>query len=149
MTWSLKLTADGDLALGSHGFAEVANEEKLIQDLRCELLEPKGLNPLNPQYGSNLEGELSSDFMTTDNELMTRIEADIMEVIKSYQDRQLARAKYDKMVRGSATLTPKEVVVAAQISNFVPNQTSVNVTVDITTASSSPTQYPVQLNLTI
>ena len=156
MTWSLKLTSDGDLALGGASLGKVANEEKLIQDLKYEFLEKKGSDPLNPDYGSNLDNQIGSNFTSSYandiyqvSELNIKIESDVADVIRRYQQRQLARAKSDKMIRGAATLTPKEAVVNFQINEIVQNQTSVNVKIDITTASASPNGYPVQLSLTI
>jgi phage baseplate assembly protein W len=156
MTWSLKLTPDGDLALGSASLGKVANEDKLIQDLKYELREKRGSDISNPDYGSNLDNEIGSNSEYSSvygdgqvGDINIRIESDIAEVIRRYQKRQLARAMSDKMIRGAATLTPREAVVDFQVSEIVQNQTGVNVKINITTAKSNPNGYPVELNLSL
>lgn len=154
MTWSLKLTSDGDLALGSASLGKVANEEKLIQDLKYELRELKGSDPANPDYGSNLDNEIGSNSAYSYGsgemgDISIRLESDIAEVLRRYQKRQLSRAMSDKMTWGAATLTPREAVVDFQIIEVAQNQTGVNVKINITTAKSNPNGYPVQLTLSL
>jgi hypothetical protein len=154
MTWSLKLTEDGDLALGGSALGKVANEEKLIQDLRCELIQEKGSDFINPTYGSDLNEEIASDLMFTQSasgyqvdEVSLHIESAIADVIRRYQQRQLSRAMSDKMSRGTATLTTREVVVNFDIQDVIQNETNVSVIIDITTAKTAPDRYPVKLTI--
>ena len=156
MTWSLKLTPDGDLALGGASLGKVANEDKLLQDLKYELREEKGSDLSDPSYGSNLSSEIGSSPAYSSSggtdrmgDIGVRIESDIAEVIRRYQKRQLSRAMSDKMSRGVATLTPREAVVDFSVDEIIQNQTTVDVKINITTAKSNPSGYPVQLTLSI
>ena len=148
MTWSLRLDESGDLALGGKGLDTVTKEKKLVQDLKCELLEKKGEYPFNPNYGSLLEDDLIAELQNTSvstklsrDEVIVQIESHIGEVINRYQKKQLGRAKADKMSRGKATLTPEEVVVDFAIVNAVQNLTTVKVEVRLTTAATNKNAY--------
>jgi len=146
MTWSLGLTADGDLALGGKGLAKVANEQKLVQDLRCEILQAKGTNKFDVNYGSDINNSIIGEVDVEYSNL--KIESEIADIIRRYQTRQLIRAKADKMSLGVATLTMKEVVVDFAITQIFQNKTALNVNIDLTTAKST-TEYPIQLTISM
>ena len=147
MTWSLGLTKNGDLALGSQGFAKVSNENKLVQDLKYELLQRRGSYRYAKEYGSNLEENMIGAVPASFEEAALKIEADIAEIIRRHQRRQLIRAKSDKMTYGAATLTAKEVVMDFTITKMVQDQTAINVEIELTTAGSNPAAYPIKLTL--
>lgn len=143
MTWSLALK-NGDLSLGtSHGFETVDNEHKLVQDLRCNLLERLGEDPLHPDFGSTLDGGVTPDgvkhngFIGEINNDMTQLEiqSEVTRVINNYQERTLMRAKSDKVNYGKATLTQGEVLYAlndVKIQNYFDQ---INIMVKFTSGS--------------
>jgi hypothetical protein len=161
MTWSLKLTETGDLALGSKGLGVVTNEAKLSQDIKYELLEKRGETSLYPDYGSTIDQDLISSVVSdlkygpthtnrySSDELSLALESKIAEVMQRYQRRQLARAKVDKMALGVATLTPAEVLINSNISSIVQNQTAITVQMDLLTAKSNPDAYPIKLTVSM
>lgn len=149
MTWSFALTENGDLALGSKGFATVTNERKLVQDLKYEILQKRGTYRYEREYGSNLEEDVIGNVPQSFEDIEIQIESEIAEVVRRHQRRQLARAKYDKMTYGAATLTAKEVVMSFTITKLIQNQTSVEVEVELMTAGSNPEMYPIKLSLNV
>jgi hypothetical protein len=159
MTWSLGLTTTGDLALGSKGLAKVTNEQKLIQDLRNELLTKSGDDPLYPTYGTSIENDLIAKTITSaathstrasvysSDEASVLIEGLIAEVIQRHQQRQLGRAKIDKITYGAATLTPAEVVINFNVNHVLQNNDELYVKIDVTTAKNNTSAYPIELTL--
>lgn len=152
MTWSLKLQ-NGDLALGGNHLDIVDNEEKMIQDLRCQLLEKMGNDQMHPEYGSLLDGGETPDGIVyssilADDDLQMaklRIQSEILRVINDYQNRQLDRAKADKMLYGKQSLTPREIVASVNSINFVENLD--RLTVNISLATSANQEQTIELNL--
>lgn len=142
MTWSLALR-NGDLAIGGSGLATVANESKLVQDLRCQLLEKMGSDKLHPEYGSLIDGGVTPDGVVyesiiADNDwelAKLRIQNEITRIINDYQRRQLDRAKMDKAQYGKQTLTPREVVSGINGMTFVESLDQLIVQVHLKTMS--------------
>lgn len=149
MTWSLGLTASGDLALSGNSLAKVSNAEKLKQDLKCEFLEEKGTNKFYLNYGSNIDSQVIGETYTNFDQIAMLIEAEIGDVIRRHQSRQLSRAKSDAMQYGKATLTKNEVVVDFRIAKLYQEINAVYIEIDLITASSNPSIYPVKLTLTV
>lgn len=147
MTWSIGLTNTGDLALGGNQLAKVSNEQKLIQDLKCELLEKRGYNKFYQNYGSNLENQIIGNVFNSPSDIELQIETEIADVIRRHQARQLSRAKADKMSFGKATLTAREVVMDFQIIKFEQSEDSVDIIIELTTAKGNPEVYPIALTL--
>lgn len=108
MTWSFQ-TKNGDLNLsGPGGFATVTGQQKLVQDLRNWLLEPRGTDPLHPDYGALLDGGLLPDGTLADpiigneltNEALVLIESEIRRVLAAYQQQQLDRLTAESALYG-------------------------------------------------
>jgi hypothetical protein len=143
MTWSLKLQ-NGDLALGGKGFQKATDDEKLIQDLRCHLLQKMGENDLHPTFGSLLDGGVMPDGqlkqsligMNDQNLAASLIQIEIQRILSNYQDAQLARAKQDKIHYGKATLTKKEVLFAINSIQVTANMDNLYVLISLTTGTS-------------
>jgi hypothetical protein len=55
MSWSLRIQ-NGDLMLDGTNLGRATGSAKLIQDLRCAILEKMGTDDLHPEYGSLLDG---------------------------------------------------------------------------------------------
>jgi hypothetical protein len=99
MTWSLRVK-NGDLTFaGPGGFASVSGQNKLVQDLKHWLVEPRGSDPFHPEHGSTLDGgELSDGTVVASSignlftgEDLLAIEAEIRRVLNAYQIVQAQR----------------------------------------------------------
>jgi hypothetical protein len=128
MTWSLRLE-NGDLSFDGGHLAVVDNENKMIKDLTCQLLEKMGNDDMHPEYGSLIDGGetidgIVYDSIVADDDLemvKMRIQAEIVRIVNDYQGRQLDRAKADKMLYGKQSLTSREIVSSINAINFVEN----------------------------
>lgn len=119
MSWSLHLK-NGDLALGEARYGAVTGPAKLVQDLRCALLERIGTDPQHPSFGSSLDGgrlpdgtELPSLIGRKDwARVIVEVESEIRRIERNHQARQVSRIEADKFTYGRPTLTPSEILVA-------------------------------------
>jgi hypothetical protein len=142
MTWSLKLK-NGDLERNGSQLAKATNEVKMVQDLRIQFLQKMGIDDLHPDFGSLLDGGVTTDGIVHEsligtpdrNKAKLSIESEIYRVINDYQARQLSRAKMDKMVYGKATLTQREVVLSVDSINISDNLDAIDVSITITTGA--------------
>lgn len=141
MSWSLRLH-NGDLALSGSSLATVTNEEKLVQDLRCALLEKMGTDSLHPTYGSTIDGGTLPDGneapgvigLSPQAAAMT-VQSEIQRVVQTYQAQQLARAKNDRLTYNRVSLTPNEVLLSVPSITIEQKQNALNITVTLQTAS--------------
>lgn len=144
MTWSLALVA-GDLSLsGPGGFATIADSQKIIQDLRCWLLEPRGTDPSHPDYGSTLDGGALPDGTYADSiigsvvsdENMMLLEAEIRRVVLAYQQQQQDRLGQEVILyAGKNTFGVNEVVVSIEDITLTQVNTTAICTVTLQTSS--------------
>lgn len=124
MSWSLGLQ-NGDLTLGNASYGTITGEKKLVQDLRCYLLEQMGTDDMHPDYGSLINGgrlangtiirgsigKLNNSFAEAD------ITSEINRIIGLYQARQLERAKDDRLTYGKTTFTRGEILLSVSQIN--------------------------------
>jgi hypothetical protein len=144
MTWSLALR-NGDLTLSSASYGTVTGEDKLVQDLRAFILERMGTDDMHPSYGSLLDGgrlpdgtEKSGPIGSSDIEFaQLEIETELRRIISIYQNRQLARAKDDRLTYGKTTLSKSEVLLAIQGINFRQVGDTLNVQLNLQTAANT------------
>lgn len=118
MSYSLQIRS-GDLNPSGGSVAVVKGVQKLVQDLRCALLEPRGSDPQHPDYGSLLNGGIDEQGRTNPGvigstisaETMLGIEAEIRRVLTAYQIDQQSRL-YEELnsYGGQTTLTPDELL---------------------------------------
>ncbi len=156
MSWSFHIK-NGDLNLsGPGGFAVVTGTQKLIQDIKNWLLEPRGTDPINPGFGSILDGGSlpdgsQSDSMlgTVSRESLIGIESEIRRILSAYQQQQLLRLQ-----RETIQLDGKNTFAAGEILASV-NEVTVDQIGDIavarifiTTQSGQPLSFsqPVGVN---
>lgn len=140
MTWSLKLH-HGDLERNGNELAKATNETKLVQDLRCQFLYQMGLDKMHPDYGSLIDGGVTPNgvvkesLIGQDNKDYAKslLYSEIQRIISDYQERQLARAKTDKMIYGKATLTRREVIRSVKNINITENLDGLHVMITIET----------------
>ena len=144
MTWSLAVSA-GDFSLGGPGgFATVQDSAKLLQDLRHWLLEPRGTDPSNPDYGSSLDGGLLPDGSYEDtglgneisDETLLNLEAEIQRVLLAYQAQQQARLASETIsLQGKNSFGVNELLTRIENIDITQVNTMVVVTVTIQTSS--------------
>lgn len=143
MTWSFH-TRNGDLNLGGSGggFATVTGQQKLVQDLKNWLLEPRGTDPLHPDFGAVLDGGLLPDGSFADSiignelnsEALLLIESEVRRVLAAYQQQQLDRlTRETTLYGGKNTFAMGEILTAVQSVRLQQASDTVLVTVTIQT----------------
>lgn len=150
MSWSLQVSG-GDLVVNQAQLSTVANEAKLLQDLRHYLLERMGTDSLHPEYGSLIDGgtkpdgtEVPSPIGHTDwRQIALSIEADIRRIGAAYQSAQLNRAKSDRLRFNRSTLTAGEVLASIDSVVFTQDQDALLVTINITAGSGKGSSFTI------
>jgi hypothetical protein len=141
MSWSLRLE-HGDLSLSGASLGTVTNEQKLVQDLRCWILEKMGTDDLHPGYGSLIDGGVSPDgtfSMGVVGEsldlVVLSVESELRRIVSEYQGQQLSRAKSDRFVYNKATLTVREVLLSISEITVSLSEDRLNVVLGLQTAA--------------
>lgn len=152
MSWSIELR-NGDLALRGASLGQVTGAQKLVQDLRCALLEQRGNDNAQPNFGSLLDGgrdasgnEIPSMIGGSDLEYTAlRIEAEVRRVAAEHQRRQLDRAQNDRFTYGESKLGNGELLVEVSGISMVQVQDTLMVNVHLTTGDGQtiPINVPV------
>lgn len=153
MSWSLQLR-NGDLALGGTRFGQVTGSQKLIQDLRCALLEHRGHDDMHPLFGSMIDGgrneagiEVSSIIGTNDWErIAMRVEGEIRRIGAEHQQRQIERAKQDRYRYGESTLENSELLLSVQDVDMIQVQDTLLVKVILETGSGTQTNITIPIS---
>lgn len=124
MSWSLQLRG-GDLVIGGSSFGTVTNQNKLVQDLRCAILERMGTDEDHPWFGSlidggRLNGTEQSSIIATDNwdVAVLAVEGEIRRIVDQYQKQQIVRNEQDRTNYGKPTLTPGELLMGVGSIQF-------------------------------
>lgn len=150
MTWSFHLK-NGDLNFaGPGGFATVTGQQKLIQDIKDWLLEPRGTDPMHPDYGSTLNGGVMPDGTLVDSvvgqpitgETLLDIESEVRRVLAAYQQQQQSRltdeaAKY----AGKNTFSAGEILAQVLAVNLQQQADTVFVQIVLQTADGSQVSF--------
>lgn len=128
---------------GPGGFSTVTGTQKLVQDLRNWILEPRGTDPSTPDYGSTLDGgslpdgswvEPAIGGLATPEELMD-IEAEIRRILNAYQQQQATRINQEVILySGKNTFAPGEILASINDVQLIQILTTLLVSVSITTA---------------
>lgn len=153
MSWSLGLR-HGDLYLDRGGLGVVTEANKLVQDLRCALLEPRGHDRFHPAYGSLLDGGIdeygnnaASLIGESDWEYVaTQVRAEISRITSLYQAQQVERSKNDRMKYGNSTLSPQELLF--EVGSVSISQAQDSMMVYVTLVTGSGTQIPIEIPIT-
>lgn len=117
---------NGDLALGrSNRIDTVAGHAKLLQDLRCWLLEPYGIGFMTPNFGSFLTETGSKGFIGKPIGVETKAEliSEIQRILTLYQASQQEKIKIAKMNNTLNLYSRKEIlnqIVDIEINDLVP-----------------------------
>lgn len=150
MSWSFQLK-NGDLNFaGPGGFATVTGQQKLVQDLKDWLLEPRGSDPFHPDYGSILDGGIASDgtviegsigSVITSESLLT-IESEIRRVLGAYQQVQIQRLQRESaLYNGLNTFSAGEILSSIDDVQVIQVGDTILVTVFITTGDGNAISF--------
>ena len=126
MSWSLQLR-NGDLALSGTSLGQVTGGPKLVQDLRCAIMETRGNDDMHPLFGSTIDGgrdengrEVQGIVGTSDWEYAALVvQSEIQRIAGEYQRRQLVRAQEDRQRFGESTLSNSELLVSLLRVNYM------------------------------
>jgi hypothetical protein len=140
MSWSLALR-NGDLSLSGTSLGQVTGYEKLVQDLRCAILEQQGTDDMHPSYGSTIDGGTDADGRMIPSVIgvadwsyvALRIRTELLRISSAYQSQQLQRAQDDRFRYGQSTLDAAELLAAINSINFFQVQDTLMVEVSLTT----------------
>lgn len=143
MSWSFKIN-NGDLDFsGPGGFAVVRGQQKLVQDLKHWLLEPRGTDPFHPDYGSTLDGGYFPDGSEVPSAIggiftgedLLKIEAEIRRVLNSYRNQQVDRMNRESMKYGGRnTFSRGEILLTINAVNVSQLGDTALANISITTA---------------
>lgn len=155
MTWSLSLV-NGDLSpAGPGGLGTVSGQQKLVQDLKDWLLEPRGTDPIHPDYGSTLDGGILPDGTYVDpvigdlltSESLLVIESEVRRVLAAYQQQQLDRITREAaQYGGKNTFAPGEILSSVSAVNVQQVADTVFVQIVIQTADGDQLAFTQALN---
>lgn len=142
MSYSLKVT-NGELAISGTSLDIVTGNSKLLQDMKCAILERVGTDSSHPEFGSYIDGGRKPNGVVVPSTIgridtkyaIMEIESDLRRIMAEYQSKQLARARNDAAVYGKATLTAGEVLIDIVSINITQKYDSVIVEVKIRSAN--------------
>lgn len=154
MSWSLQLRA-GDFAIDGSSFSVVTGSNKLVQDIRCAILEHMGTDEDHPWFGSLIDGgrlngvEQESIIATDDwNSAILAVEGEIRRIVDQYQKQQITRSEQDKTTYGKPTLTPAELLMGVSNLEFFQAQDNLLCRVTLITGANSEIPLNVPLGTT-
>ena len=155
MSWSLQLRK-GDLVIGGTSFGTVTGQQKLVQDLRCAILERMGTDEDHPWFGSLIDGgrlngvEQSSLIASDDwGAAILSIEAEIRRIVDDYQKRQIVRTERDRTSYGTPTLTPGELLMGIAEMQFFQAQDNLLCRVTLITGADAQVTVNVPLGTNV
>lgn len=100
----------------SSGIGIVTGRDKTLQDLKHWLLEAMGSDPMHPEYGSLLDGGRLPDgtivqsFVGSESIPTSRIEEEVIRVVKSFMENQQNRIALDQGSLGKSTISDSEII---------------------------------------
>lgn len=155
MSWSLKLR-NGDLVTDGAKLDQVTGAAKLVQDLRCAILEKRGTDDLHRDFGSLIDGGYDDKGDWVDSTIgeididfaVLQIESDLRRIMAMHQQKQVARSKRDRQTYGQSTLDNDELLYAVEGVDFTQAQDKlmVNVLIQTGTGQQFNIAVPLQSN---
>lgn len=145
MSWSLQLSG-GDFAASGARLNTVTAANKLVQDLRCLVLERMGTDDMHQDFGSLIDGGILPDGTVVPSLIATSsftaaanaIQSEMQRLASAYRAQQLVRAKDDQTSYNRVTLTPAEVLLAISDITFTQQQDTLLTNVQLSTAAGTP-----------
>lgn len=154
MSWSLRLR-HGDLVCEGSSLGQVTNQQKLVQDLRCAILEKRGMDNAHPRFGSILNGGFNDkgkwvDTIIGEDDIdfvVAQVEAELRRIGTEHQISQAARAKEDRYIYGESTLNNAELLASIDNINFVQAEDKLLVTVFLKTGADQPISIDIPISI--
>lgn len=142
MSWSLQIT-HGDFTVNQSQYGTVTDAFKLTQDLRCAILEKMGTDNMHPSFGSLINGGTTPDGTEVSgviglldwNQVTNTVNGELQRIASAYQAQQLNRAKADRATYNRVSLSPAEVLMAISNIEFIQDQDTLQVSIEIQTAA--------------
>lgn len=156
MSWSLQLR-NGDFILDGARLGQVSGAQKMVQDLRCWLLEPRGTDDAHPTFGSTIDGGID-DFGNYQSPVIGQddwqraavfIQSEISRITSAYQANQVQRSKQDRLDYGESTLSLGEMLVTVTGINMAQAQDLLMVSVNIKNGDGTVSSLDVPIDTTI
>ena len=135
---------NGDLALGTGGYAEVTGRDKIVQDLTVAIMTPFGSDRFHPNWGCTLESKIGGPQTSLTTQLISSEITRVVNILMSQQQAQLKTAQSNgysspyrnaDLISGIATLTVTPSYDAAVVNCVVNTAANQSATL---TASVSP-----------
>ena len=109
MSKSLSIAA-GDLTVTGRHYDTVRGKDKLMQDLKCLMIEREGTDAATPEFGSQFETDTYIGNFYTDI-LAEEAKADVQQLLEDYQAAQLEKIKEETIAyNGLNTMEEGEVI---------------------------------------
>lgn len=136
---------NGDLALEGANLSIVSGTAKLVQDLRCAILEARGHDPFHPEFGSIIDGGVDTNGIYSPSMIgemdwafvALRVKSEINRICEAQQRVQIDRDRNDRSRYGSSTLDRSEVLKSVTSINISQTQDKMMVSVKILTAANT------------
>lgn len=128
--------------------------QKLVQDLRNWILEPRGTDPEHPEYGSVLDGGTLPDGTVMDSPVgsildttvLMNMESEIRRILTAYQQQQLDRLQRESaLYNGKNTFAPGEILYSVDKVDVQQYIDVAIATVTITTSSGQTVPFNVPI----
>ena len=121
---------DGDLRIGTSRYATISGPRKVVQDLRCALLEPVGNDRFHPSYGSQLEDFIG---LPLSPDVAFLIQQEIARVVQNYAAVQRDQIQRDLLAGLRARYTAGDVLAELVDVKVEANFDTVSATVTLRT----------------
>ena len=136
----------GDLSVTGRHYDTVSGKDKLIQDLRCLLIERVETDPATPDFGSRFETEDYIGQAYTEI-LASEARADVQALIQRYQQAQLEKLKQETITYGGRnTFNEGEVIETIDSIQSTFSGTTLLIRVTLTTMAGDTIKIDVPLD---
>jgi hypothetical protein len=145
MSKSLSITS-GDLSVTARHYDTVSGKDKLMQDLRCALIEQVGTDPATPEFGSRFE---TDDYLgqVYAEVLAEEARTDILAIIQNYQAAQLTKIQNETIAyNGLNTLDAGEVIETIDSIDSIFSGDTLVIRVQLTTISGDQVKIDVPVD---
>jgi phage baseplate assembly protein W len=145
MSKSLSI-ASGDLSVTGRHYDTVTGKDKLMQDLRCALIEQIGDDPATPNFGSNFETDDYLGQVYTEA-LADQARSEVMSILQTYQANQLQKIQTEVITyNGINTLSAGEVIESIDSVDSTFSGDTLVIRVQLTTIDGSQVKIDVPVD---
>jgi phage baseplate assembly protein W len=145
MSKSLSI-ASGDLSVTGRHYDTVSGKDKLMQDLRCALIEQVGDDPATPNFGSQFESDTYLGQNYTEM-LAEEARVEVMSILQNYQVAQLTKIQTETITyNGKNTLSEGEVIDSIDSVDSVFSGDTLVIRVQLTTIAGDQVKIDVPVD---